>query len=101
MRRNALLLVAVLSVLFIGLWIGAKNIQQLLQQQASMILATTSDKVRTHLEPARNQVTLLGRLIAAGEVDPARRDRGGTSPARREPLSGFQSLALMMKLDSK
>lgn len=72
---SALLLVAVLSVLFIGLWSGAKNTQELLQQQASMILATTSDKVRTHLEPARNQVTLLGQLIAAGEIDPARRNR--------------------------
>lgn len=84
---SALLLVAVLSVLFIGLWSGAKNTQELLQQQANMILATTSDKVRTHLEPARNQVTLLGQLVAAGGIDPARRDRlldlfkGGLSAA--------------------
>lgn len=84
---SALLLVAVLSVLIIGLWSGTKNTQELLRQQASMILATTSDKVRTHLEPARNQVTLLGQLIAAGKVDPARRDRlidmfrGGLSAA--------------------
>lgn len=84
---SALLLVAVLSVLFIGLWSGAKNTRELLQQQASMILATTSDKVRTHLEPARNQVTLLGQLIAAGEIDPTRRNRlldlfkGGLSAA--------------------
>ncbi len=84
---SALLLVAVLSVLFIGLWSGAKNTRELLQQQASMILATTSDKVRTHLEPASNQVRLLGQLIAAGGIDPARRDRlldlfkGGLSAA--------------------
>jgi len=84
---SALLLVAVLSVLFIGLWSGATNTRELLQQQASMILTTTSDKVRTHLEPASNQVTLLGQLVAASELDPARRDRlidmfkGGLSAA--------------------
>ena len=84
---SALLLVAVLSVLFIGLWSGAKNTRELLQQQASMILATTSDKVQTHLQPARDQVTLLGQLLATGEVDPVRRDRlidmfkGGLSAA--------------------
>lgn len=72
---SALLLVAVTSVLLIGLWSGAKNTQELLRQQASMILATTSDRVRTHLEPARNQVSLLAQLIAAGEVDPSRRDK--------------------------
>ncbi len=84
---SALLLVAVLSVLFIGLWSGAKNTQELLQQQASMILTSTSDKVRTHLEPARNQVTFLGRLIASGDLDPTRRGsmidtfKGGMSAA--------------------
>ncbi len=72
---SALLLVAVTSVLLIGLWSGAKNTQELLRQQASMILATTSDRVRTHLEPAHNQVSLLAQLIAAGEVDPSRRDK--------------------------
>ncbi len=72
---SALLLVAVSSVLLIGLWSGAKNTQELLRQQASMILTTTSDRVRTHLEPARNQVNLLAQLIAAGEVDPSRRDK--------------------------
>jgi class 3 adenylate cyclase len=84
---SVLLLVAVLSVLFIGLWSGAKNTQELLQQQAYMILATTSEKVQTHLDPASNQVALLGQLVAAGELDPARRNRlidtfkGGLSAA--------------------
>ncbi|MEM7637240.1 MAG: cache domain-containing protein, partial [Pseudomonadota bacterium] len=84
---SALLLVAVLSVLFIGLWSGAKNTQELLQQQAYMILSTTSEKVQTHLDPASNQVALLGQLIATGELDPTRRDRltdtfkGGLSAA--------------------
>ncbi|MEO9873402.1 MAG: adenylate/guanylate cyclase domain-containing protein [Anderseniella sp.] len=84
---SALLLVAVLSVLFIGLWSGAKNTQELLQQQAYMILSTTSEKVQTHLSPASNQVALLRQLIASGELDPARRDRlidtfqGGLSAA--------------------
>jgi len=84
---SALLLVAVLSVLFIGLWSGAKNTQELLQQQAYMILTTTSEKVQTHLAPASNQVALLRQLIASGELDPARRDRlidtfqGGLSAA--------------------
>ncbi|MGI9512477.1 MAG: adenylate/guanylate cyclase domain-containing protein [Anderseniella sp.] len=84
---SALLLVAVSSVLLIGLWSGTKNTQELLQQQASMILATTSDKVRTHLAPATHQVDLLGQLIAEGKVDPARRNRlitmfkGGMSSA--------------------
>ncbi len=72
---SALLLVAVTSVLFIGLWSGAKNTQILLQKEASLILSTTSDKVKTHLEPARSQVTLLAKLVAAGELDPAQRDK--------------------------
>jgi len=84
---SALLLVAVTSVLLIGLWSGAKNTQGLLQQQASLILSTTSDKVQAHLEPARNQVTLLAQLVASGELDPARRNqmldmfRGGLAAA--------------------
>lgn len=84
---SALLLVAVSSVLFIGLWSGTKNTQELLRQQASMILTTTSDKVRTHLAPAANQVDLLGQLIADGKVDPTRRNalitmfKGGLSSA--------------------
>jgi len=72
---SALLLVAVTSVLVIGLWSGAKNTQVLLQQQASLILSTTSDKVQTHLEPARSQVTLLAQLVTSGELDPARRTK--------------------------
>ena len=71
----ALLLVAVTSVLVIGLWSGAKNTQILLQQQANLILSTTSEKVQTHLEPASNQARLLAQLIAAGALDPARRDK--------------------------
>lgn len=72
---SALLLVAVTSVLVIGLWSGAKNTQVLLQEQASLILSTTSDKVQTHLAPARNQVTLLARLVTGGEFDPDRRNQ--------------------------
>ncbi len=67
---SALLLVAVTSVLIVGLWSGVKNTQALLTENASLILSITSDKVQRHLEPARDQVTLLAQLVAAGELDP-------------------------------
>ena len=67
----ALLLVAVSSVLLIGLWSGAKNTQVLLQDKASLALLTIADKVETHLQPASNQVTLFTQLIASGQLDPA------------------------------
>ncbi len=72
---SALLLVAVTSVLVIGLWSGARNTQVLLQKEASLILSGTSDKVKTHLEPARDLVTKLAQLLTDGKLDPAQRNR--------------------------
>lgn len=72
---SVLLLVAVTSVLVIGLWSGVKNTQFLLQEEAELILSTTSDKVQTHLEPARHQVTFLAQLVTGGELDPTRRNK--------------------------
>ncbi|MGI9406416.1 MAG: adenylate/guanylate cyclase domain-containing protein [Hyphomicrobiaceae bacterium] len=68
---SALVLTAVLSVLGLGLWSGAKNTFDLWRDQATFVLSTTIDKVRNHLEPSQNQIEFVSRLMSEGRIGPA------------------------------
>ena len=68
---SLLVLIAVLSVLSIGIWSGARNTMSLLRDKAQFVVSTMVDKVTTHLEPARNQLIYVEKLISNGHVDPS------------------------------
>ncbi len=70
---STLVLIAVLAVLGLGLWSGAQNTMSLLRDEASFMVATITDAVGGHLDPARNQVDFLEGLIASGDLDPTDR----------------------------
>ncbi len=72
---STLVLIAVLAVLGLGLWSGTQNTMSLLRDKASFLVATTIDKIDTHLDPARHQLAYVERLIASGALDPADRQR--------------------------
>jgi class 3 adenylate cyclase len=72
---SALVLVAVLAVLALGLWSGRQNTLSLLRDKAEFMVETTVGRIRSHLDPARHQVAFVERLIADGRVDPANRER--------------------------
>ena len=72
---STLVLIAVLAVLGLGLWSGTQNTMSLLRDKAIFMVSTTTDQVRNHLDPARNQVDFVERLIASGTLDPADRQR--------------------------
>ena len=71
---STLVLVSVLAVLAIGLWSAAQNTKNLLRDKADLMISSTIDRVRSHLDPARDQVGFVERLVADGALDPA--DRG-------------------------
>ncbi len=72
---SALVLIAVLAVLVLGLWSGRQNTMSLLRDKAELLVATTIARVRSHLDPARHQVAFVERLIADGRVDPTNSER--------------------------
>ena len=72
---SILVLIAVLAVLGLGLWSGTQNTMSLLRDKASFMVSTTIDQIRNHLDPARDQVAFVERLIANGALDPGDRQR--------------------------
>ena len=70
---STLMLIAVLAVLGIGLWSATQNTLSLLRDKADLMVSSTIDRVRNHLEPARDQVVFVERLFAGGALDPADR----------------------------
>ena len=62
---SLLVLIAVLAVLGIGLWSAAQNTRSLLRDKAELMVSSTIDQVRSHLDPARDQVRFVERLIAS------------------------------------
>ena len=67
---SLLVLIAVVSVLGLGLASGMKNTMSLLRDKSEILVSTMVDKVRSHLEPARNQLEFMHSLIEKGRLDP-------------------------------
>ena len=67
---SLLVLIAVVSVLGLGLASGMKNTMSLLRDKSEILVSTMVDKVRSHLEPAQNQLEFVASLIAKGRLDP-------------------------------
>ncbi len=72
---GGLTLLAVASVLILGLNTSGRNTFQLLSDKAELLIAGLESRVRAQLEPARAQAEYLARQIAAGEVEPGERQR--------------------------
>ena len=72
---STLVLIAVLAVLGLGLWSASQNTMSLLGDKASFIVTATIGQIRSHLDPARDQVVYIEQLIAGGKLDPADRQR--------------------------
>jgi class 3 adenylate cyclase len=72
---SALVLIAVLAVMGIGLWSAAQNTMSLLRDKTELMVSSTVDQVRDHLDPARAQVGFVEQLIARGALDPSDRER--------------------------
>lgn len=66
-----LVLVAVVTVLVLGLMSGARNTFTLLRDKSEIVVSTMVDKVRSHLDPAQQQLEFIADLVANGKVDPA------------------------------
>ena len=67
---GALILLAVVSVLAVGLWIGSRNTLDLLGDKAELAIDALVQRTRQHLDPAREQAAYLAKLVAQGELDP-------------------------------
>ena len=65
-----LLVVAVLTVLGIGLWSARKNTLTLLSAQARLAISSSIAQIDQHLKPAVDQTEVIAELIVAGELDP-------------------------------
>lgn len=72
---GGLMLLAVASVLILGLNTSGRNTFQLLTDKAELLIGGLEARVRAQLEPARHQAEFLARQIAAGDVDPDDRAR--------------------------
>jgi len=70
-----LVLVAVSSVLWIGLGAAQKNTVSLLRDRADFSVASLIDQIGFHLGAARQQSEFLARNIARGEIDAGDPDR--------------------------
>lgn len=72
---STLVLIAVVVVLGLGLWSASRNTMSLLSDKASFMVTATIGQIRSHLDPARDQVVYIEKLIAGGKLDPANRQR--------------------------
>lgn len=65
---GAFVLVAVLSVLAVGVWSGYRNTADLLRQKATLVVDAAIDRLALHLGAAEEQTLFVARSIAEGEV---------------------------------
>ncbi len=68
-----LVLVSVGSVLGVGLWSSQKNTFDLLSRNANLIITSSINRIRQHLQPAVEQTKFIVKLIEQGKLDPANR----------------------------
>jgi len=69
-----LVALSVLIVLALGWLTGSRIAVELLGDRARLALSALEARVRAHLDPARDQVTFLARMIADGRLDPTDRE---------------------------
>jgi adenylate cyclase len=72
-----LTLISVGVVLGVGVWLTQKNTFALLSDNAHQSVSTATDRIKTHLSPAENQVRFIAERINVGDVDVTDRDRFG------------------------
>lgn len=72
---GALVLVIVAVVLGGGLWIASTNTFTLLRDKAEAGITMLVQRTERELNPAREQVAYLSRLIESGELDPSDKPR--------------------------
>ena len=66
---GGMVLLAVLTVLVIGLGSNRRNTFDLLSEKADLVVSAIEQQVRLHLEPSRHQAEFLSRMVAARELD--------------------------------
>jgi class 3 adenylate cyclase len=66
---GGLILVAVVTVLAIGLWTGRQNTLDHLKDEAALTISSAVARMSQHLEPASEQLQFLGDLITYGPPD--------------------------------
>ncbi len=72
-----LVLVAVGTVLGVGVWLAQKNTVALLSANAEQAVTAAADRIRQHLLPAEYQARFIAERIAKGEIDPTDRKAFG------------------------
>lgn len=65
---GAFVLVAVLSVLAVGVWSGYRNTADLLHQKAALVVDAAVDRLSLYLGAAEDQSTFVASALAEGEV---------------------------------
>ncbi len=65
---GAFVLVAVLSVLAVGVWSGYRNTADLLRQKAALVVDAAVDRLSLHLGAAEDQSVFVAGALAEGEV---------------------------------
>ena len=99
---GTLMLAAVASVLILGLSSAGRNTFALLNDKADLAIDNVVVRVRHQLDPARDQITYLNRLIESGKLDPddpeAMRDtlRGALAATPQVTGIGFAPLNQIM-----
>ncbi len=68
---GGLVLLAVASVLSIGLGIARENTFQLLRERMDSAIADMVARTNQHLKPAHDQVSYLSQMVTDGRLDPA------------------------------
>ncbi len=70
-----LVLIAVLSVLWIGLNTSRRNTLDLLNVQSAMLVGDIEAAIRNHLDPVLEQIRFVENLVATGALDPSDSER--------------------------
>jgi len=64
-------LLAVVSVLALGLWSAWQNTSSLLRDESESTIALVQSRIERHLQPAEDQLVHLGSRIERGDIDSA------------------------------
>ncbi len=67
---GALVLLAVASVMGVGIWSGYRNTLDLMGQKAEVMLSAAESQTRRYLDVAETQLGFIAALVEAGEVAP-------------------------------
>jgi class 3 adenylate cyclase len=67
---GSFVLVAVVSVMGVGIWSGYTSTVDLMGQKAEVLLSAAEAQTRQYLDAAENQVGFIVDMIVAGEIEP-------------------------------